>query len=625
MRRYPVASGRPTWDTLGNAEGLMTEPRPPDPDATAAYAPPAPPGPRFALAAALAAGETPSPQLVADAGEEGSLRPLVAVTLLAGVLAGLAAFALLADRTKMFRQVPLHTPPEALVIKARELLARLGHTDPPADSAWMFARDVEYVEHQRRQPPSPERWQSLATGRPAAMYFWYRQSPRLLVVNSRLNFRWPFGAVTPDDPPPTVSGMATVWLDPVGRLLEFRAVPPRAGAPPGPEDRPDWDTLFAAAELEPRQFQAVTPKWRPSVFADQRSAWAGAWPDRPGSEVRIEAAACGGAPVYFRVVDGPWAESERGSVFFSPPRSEPAGEYAGLAWFGLALAGGAALAWRNWRLGRGDRRGAFRLAAALVTVELLTWATFAHHVPSLDPELTSFTMALGGAVFLGGLLWLAYLALEPAVRRRWPWRITAWNRLLAGRFRDPLVGRDVLVGALAGVAMLLCFHLPLLGPVALGLPPATPMGIIEPSLTQWAVVVFSALTAAIGNALLQLLLLSVLLLVLRREWLAGGVWLTLLTLNWYAPGDYPLATVLRHGGTVAVMLAVLLRLGLLSAVVGFYSFFLLNAVPVTADVSAWYFRSGAIALAVVLGLALCGFVVSLGGRPLVGKGFFGDE
>src|SRR5207253_2881186 len=141
---------------------------------------------------------------------------------------------------------------------------------------------------------------------------------RSLVANARLNFRWPFGAVTPDNPPPTVPGMATVVLDPVGRLLEFRAEPPREGAPPGPNDRPDWDTLFAAAGLEPRQFQAVTPHWRPPVFADQRSAWAGAWPDRPGSEVRVEAAACGGAPVYFRVVDGPWAEPER-AIFLPRP------------------------------------------------------------------------------------------------------------------------------------------------------------------------------------------------------------------------------------------------------------------------------------------------------------------
>ena len=46
--------------------------------------------------------------------------------------------------------------------------------------------------------------------------------------------------------------------------------------------------------------------------------------------------------------------------------------------------------------------------------------------------------------------WVLYIALEPYVRRRWPATLVSWSRLLAGGFRDPLVGRDVLVGCLAG-------------------------------------------------------------------------------------------------------------------------------------------------------------------------------
>ena len=52
--------------------------------------------------------------------------------------------------------------------------------------------------------------------------------------------------------------------------------------------------------------------------------------------------------------------------------------------------------------------------------------------------------------------------LEPYLRRVWPKAIVAWNRLLAGHFRDPLVGRDVLIGfALAGALTVL------LGPLGL--------------------------------------------------------------------------------------------------------------------------------------------------------------
>ena len=48
-------------------------------------------------------------------------------------------------------------------------------------------------------------------------------------------------------------------------------------------------------------------------------------------------------------------------------------------------------------------------------------------------------------------VWVLYVALEPHVRRRWPSSLISWGRLLAGQMRDPVVGRDLLVGILAGV------------------------------------------------------------------------------------------------------------------------------------------------------------------------------
>src|SRR5579871_3398451 len=54
MGRHPVASGSPTCDTLGDAEGRMTTPRQPDPDATRVYVPPPPSEPRFAPGELLA-------------------------------------------------------------------------------------------------------------------------------------------------------------------------------------------------------------------------------------------------------------------------------------------------------------------------------------------------------------------------------------------------------------------------------------------------------------------------------------------------------------------------------------------------------------------------------------------
>ena len=44
------------------------------------------------------------------------------------------------------------------------------------------------------------------------------------------------------------------------------------------------------------------------------------------------------------------------------------------------------------------------------------------------------------------------MAVEPFARRTWPKLLISWQRLLNGRFRDPLVGRDVLLGGLVGAA-----------------------------------------------------------------------------------------------------------------------------------------------------------------------------
>ena len=55
------------------------------------------------------------------------------------------------------------------------------------------------------------------------------------------------------------------------------------------------------------------------------------------------------------------------------------------------------------------------------------------------------------------MIWIFYLAIEPYVRRFWPETLVAWSRVLEGRFRDPMVGRHILIGALAGMGVtLLC-------------------------------------------------------------------------------------------------------------------------------------------------------------------------
>jgi hypothetical protein len=112
------------------------------------------------------------------------------LAVLAATLLGIAAVTVLNDRTKLFRRVPLPHSPDVLAHMARELIRRLGCSDPPADSASGFGEDLSVLAYLQRRDASPARSDPLAGGQPAAMYFWYRQSPRRLVQRLNPPTRW---------------------------------------------------------------------------------------------------------------------------------------------------------------------------------------------------------------------------------------------------------------------------------------------------------------------------------------------------------------------------------------------------------------------------------------------------
>src|SRR6185436_6052532 len=84
------------------------------------------------LAAALAAGETPSPEMVAAAPKQGALKPAVAVSLLASVLVLLGAICFLSRYTTLYRITPVNKSPEVLRDRAAELVTKFGYTTPVA-------------------------------------------------------------------------------------------------------------------------------------------------------------------------------------------------------------------------------------------------------------------------------------------------------------------------------------------------------------------------------------------------------------------------------------------------------------------------------------------------------------
>ncbi|MGE5126585.1 MAG: serine/threonine-protein kinase [Betaproteobacteria bacterium] len=554
---------------------------------------------RDPLEAAIAAGETPSPELVAAAGETEGLRPRTAAVCLGLVLAAILAVPPLQQSTQLLFQVPVEKSPEALEDRARELVARLGHRAPAADSEMGFSTDEEYFRETRQSDRSPDRWDKLATGEPPVLSWWFRQSPRPLDATGSS------GRVSWDDPPQVVSGMAAVRYDLTGRLLALSVVPPQVepSADPVSAGAPDWNLLFAAARLDPTKLKPVAPRWNPPFQTDARAAWEGVWPRRPEIPIRIEAAGYRGSPVWFEIVS-PWTRPDRDRPFALSTGERVARGTLILLLLALVTAG-ALLAKRNIRLGRGDRRGAFRLALALSALGFGAFVLSVHHVADSGLELLLLARCAGLALLMAALVWLFYLALEPYVRRLRPWTLVSWARLLNGGLRDAVVGRDVLIGMVWGGAVAVLFPLLARALRWFGQPTQEPQSSFNDTLLTTRTLlayVLSLPRSATTLGLGLLLLFLVLRFLTRRDLPAAALVVAILTAT-LTTGSTDSRIMMAGVGLVIYgsFTFVLLRFGVLAAIAGAFTVDLLAGIPESIDATSW---TGSATLVVVPLLAL---------------------
>jgi serine/threonine-protein kinase len=565
------------------------------------------------LAAALAAGETPSPEMVAAAGEEGALAPGKAWALLAGGLACVAVLFALAPYATDLGLAPIERTPGSLFDRARDIVRRLGYEAPPADTDGWLARNYDFLSYRFRHVPFPGRIRELASANPGWAVFQYRQSPRPLLPPR------PLGLVQTLDPPFEVSGMVSVTLDARGRLLAFRAMPPQVDDAKGPAAEPDWSALFSEAGLDLKTFTPAAPVWlSPSPF-DARAGWKGRLPGG-GDEVQIVAASYRGKPVYFEVV-GPWSRPWQMQEL---PRTAVARLGSGLFVVLLLslIVSGVFFARRNIRLGRGDRKGAFRLFVFVLSAGLLAWLFRAHHVADLWGEFNLFTSALGDALVVGGLVWLLYMALEPYVRRRWPDLLISWNRFLSGRFRDPLVRRDVLIGSLLGAGLAVSHFATAALPYFFDIAGRAPMNSFEFTLTlrgprHLLSALFDFQVKSVLDAMAVLSILFLAHLVVRRKWAAVLATGLVLTPAW--GGGESLSFGLAVGVILSTLwLVALLRFGTVAFAFAHLFELMLVLSPLTLDLSRWYAGHGLVFFAIFLVAVAYGFKVSLGGKPAFG-------
>jgi serine/threonine-protein kinase len=576
------------------------------------------------LAAALAAGETPSPEMVAAAGDPGAISPAVGLACLAVILTGLLAVAWTSRQTTLIGVVGIDKEPLALAERARTIARTLGYNSRPVDEAYAYQSEFNALKYVAEHDRSAGRWEMLRTGRPPGITFWYRQSPRPL---ASLTFTFAgTGQVSYDDPPPTAAGMLSMRLDPAGRLLQFSAVPSPTSEHTTEGRSYDWSRPFVEAGLSMATFSVVESTSAPHVYADTRAAWTGAYPDGSGIPIRVEAAAARGTLVSFEVF-APWSQAS------SPELLERSGlPVAAVAMLeALLLVSSGLLIRRALRQGRGDRRGAFRLAVFIFIGSLVSDAVGAHHATDFGLELNLLVMFLALAIFRAAFVWLLYVVLESQVRRIWPETMIGWSRLLAGRVRDPLVGRDIVFGLCSGVVLLWVVRLASLVPHWLGVPGPIlgvgrefidiapgylPIGIRQ----GFHVLVMEPLIAVFGATGFAVLLVFFKALMRSRK--AAFVTLTLVLAALFSAqlagrtSGVTISDLMFPALGAAINVFVLVRFGLLASTAAMTVSLLSGIVPITLDWSTPYAESSYLTLAALLTAAIYGFYTALGGRPI---------
>ena len=220
--------------------------------------------------------------------------------------------------------------------------------------------------------------------------------------------------------------------------------------------------------------------------------------------------------------------------------------------------------------------------------------------------------------------WLAYMAIEPYVRRVWPRMLVGLVRLLSGRLRDPAVGREVLFGVVTGcgllsvVAMTFYIQSRLQSENTGRLPFWTSLASMKSSgyfITNRFHMAASAVMSGVVTAG-YILVVRLLTRDSRVAIVVSMVVVGLLGVNWFmvlfAGSTWvAFAYAIAYGVAVVILYT---RVGVLAVIVT--DFIVKTAGVIMIDFDAWFAPYAMATLAILLALAAYGFWVSLAGQSI---------
>jgi predicted Ser/Thr protein kinase len=589
------------------------------------------------LRAALAAGETPSPELVAASGGSGRIPVRTVGLLVLLAAAALAAVFSIAPFTKLTAYVETPNSADVLAYESRRILDRLEYPTKGRSEAWGFEIDQRVLAAERRRAEEHGEgrwWYRLSEGFPEPIRFFYRSAPwsRPLIAN-----RLP-GRVTwvdpAQDPEPILSqpwiegdenvdadrpwdGSVRMRLTPTGDLRELYVVPgahdlrAAVGETPTDEDVERWRReLFDLAGLDTNYFDPVDPE----LFGQH--AWRAFFGDKAADEsVHVELAMVAGRPAVFRVA----TRSIRMMAEDSDLTSWLRKLLNGLINFGVSI---AALVLAGISIARGsyDRVGGFRIAVG--TLAIVVVANMLHGNEILSPSgrnIDQLYNAVARGLLIAGHTWLFYVAVESRVRRIWPEVLIGWVRLVGGRVRDPLVGRSVLIGLAAGSFGSMMQHLDRLVPQVLeGRDGALPIFFVPATIEMMTGGWLTWASSIEGTVLIfryTLFMVTMLLglrLLFRSRWLSTAAFVLLQVLIYAGSAETSLWSIPLYLIVAIAGAWILVRHGVLAAFVAGWTWSLLYASPLELDPTHPSFASTLIVLGSFALLTLFGSLVAVG-------------
>ncbi|HET9950757.1 MAG TPA: serine/threonine-protein kinase, partial [Candidatus Eisenbacteria bacterium] len=566
------------------------------------------------LAAAVAAGETPSPELVANAGVEGSVPPLYAgIAVLVVVLCFLGISWI---QTPLFEG--LGKPPSVLSVRAEESLTRITGRPAPRYSA-QGMRYAPAAKDSMSHADSLAAKKATPTMKPVrAKQYWRRWSPAQFYTE---NLHMPRPSLS--DPPQAYPGSATIVLDMEGRLLALQALPP-AGADTLAPRTANWAEVLDAAGRDPARVVAVPPPAAFVAHGDTVAAWR--LSDSTAAETTLVAAAIDGHVVQVETYAGA-GRNPLGKLAVAAEDFKPTAQiWIVVLFFNvIPLLGSIFLARQNLRAKRGDVRGAIVVGISIVVVYLLE-----HLFSANVGEIGLFSILMGGvggqplghALIHGVTMALAYLAIEPYVRRLWPSVLVSWARLVAGRLRDPIIGRDVLIG----VAFAALNQLAYLGIRALerqlGLsvePPRLSGDMLDTMISAPQILSQVSYAMAIGflRATTFYTILVIFRFVLRSNKLAAIATLLFLALSELDYGSKAVGVDALYGMLmIGVGVVIALRYGYVALLAAWFIGVLADSLAWSLDFNAWVAPQTMFAWGIVLALLGYGFVTAVGGKSI---------